>query len=161
MDNISAASFFDKEVKTRFPNWKPGEALVLDWLGWLKSFDFAVARSAIQQHAFETRLTYPILKDLYAIAKKIQPERRDNGQMTGKCCQPYAAYYIIDPQKLDVTGKPVKYGFFTANPNVTFEQATKAGHDFFAEHRNRFSSDAYVEIGERFENSDKFEEVPF
>jgi len=84
MDRITAARFFDREVKSRFPNWRPGEASIRDWLDWFKPFDYNIAQQAIKQHAFESRLTYPILKEFYAIAKKLQPRKQPSEEKSKK-----------------------------------------------------------------------------
>ena len=67
--------FFENEVKGRFRSWKPGGALVKDWLEWLRQFDYDVALKSIKQCAFETKLTYPVLKKFYAQAKSYQTDR--------------------------------------------------------------------------------------
>ncbi len=73
MDNTT--EFFENEVKGRFDKWKPGGALIKDWLKRLKPFDYDIALKSIEQCAFETKLTYPVLNKFYAQAKSYQTNK--------------------------------------------------------------------------------------
>jgi hypothetical protein len=75
MKQDKAIEFFANEVLTRFPNWNPGPALKADWIDYLKNFNYDVAQQAIKQHAFSSRFTYPVLKEFYAIAMKLQHQK--------------------------------------------------------------------------------------
>ena len=72
MNQQEANEFFDLEVKSRFHKWNPTEKLILDWVSWIKCFDYGVAEEAIKQHLFDSVFAAPILNKFYSYAKKQQ-----------------------------------------------------------------------------------------
>jgi len=108
MDRITAADFFDKQVKPRFPEWTPTKVLIEDWLGWLLPFDFDIAKQAIKQHRFANNFKSPILKDFYGLAKTLQHAK--TSEQPQKKSDPILAYSL----KRDCDGVVRK--FYIPNP---------------------------------------------
>lgn len=149
MTQLEAAEFFDREIKARFPKWQPGEAAVDDWIGWLKMLTFEAARQAVRDHAFSTRLTYPVLKDIYRDAKKIQAAaaRPDDG-----CEENREAVLLYSLESLENPSRRFHY-FLPPGRAVPGERAVLAE----AGRRRQMCEDLY---GEQFRIVQQFTEVP-
>ncbi len=93
MDKQEATAFFDREVRGRFPTWKPEDVLIQDWIDWLGAFTVDTAKEAMKQHKFNSRYATPVLKEFYAIAKKLQYDKSPQSN-TRECSMRWTKYEV-------------------------------------------------------------------
>lgn len=74
MLSIEAGNFIEKEMKPRWPDWKPNTAQVADWTLWLNPYSWEVAQNAVREHAgTQTYNKRPNAAKLRPLLAKYQP----------------------------------------------------------------------------------------
>lgn len=80
MEQIAANYFFDKQVLPRWPDWKPEDVEISDWVFWIGKADEDTALSAIREHASQTRWKRPTLGKFRTLVRLKAPPKGKSEQ---------------------------------------------------------------------------------